>query len=30
MQLDLEGPEFQPVEELNIVVDEMGKKNRRQ
>ena len=29
MQLDLEGPEFQPVEELNIVVDEMGKKNRR-
>lgn len=29
MHLELEGPEFYAVEELNIVVDEMGKKNRR-
>ena len=27
--MELDGPEFQPVEELNIVVDEQGKKNRR-
>ena len=30
MHLDLEGPELQPVEELNIIVDENGKKNRRE
>lgn len=29
MHLELDGPEFQPVEELNIVVDELGKKKRR-
>ena len=29
MHLEMEGPEFQPVEELNIVLDELGKKNRR-
>jgi hypothetical protein len=29
MHMELDGPEFQPVEELNIVVDEEGKKNRR-
>ena len=29
MHLELDGPEIQPTEELNIVVDEQGKKNRR-
>ena len=29
MHLELDGQEFQPVEELNIVVDELGKKKRR-
>jgi len=29
MHLELEGPEFEPVEELNIVVDEEGSKKRR-
>jgi hypothetical protein len=29
MNMELDGPEPQPVEELNIVVDEEGKKNRR-
>jgi hypothetical protein len=29
MHLELDGPEFQPVEELNIVIDELGKKKRR-
>lgn len=30
MNLELDGPEFQPVEELNIVIDELGKKKRRE
>ena len=30
MHLDLEGAELQPVEELNIIADENGKKNRRE
>ena len=30
MHLDLEGPELQPVEELNIIVDGNGKKSRRE
>ena len=29
MHLELDGPEFHPVEELNIVVDELGKKKRK-
>lgn len=30
MHMELEGPEFQPVEEINIVVDDLiGKKKRR-
>jgi len=29
MHLELEGAEFQPVEELNVVIDEKGVKNRR-
>ena len=30
MHAELEGEEFRPVDELNVVVDEEGKKNRRQ
>ena len=29
MHLELEGPDFQPVEELNIVADEEGSKKKR-
>jgi len=29
MHMELDGPEFQPVEELNIVIDELGKKKRK-
>lgn len=29
MHLELDGPEFQPVEEINIVVDDNGKKKRK-
>ena len=29
MNIELNGVEFQPVEEINIVVDERGKKNRK-
>ena len=28
MHLVLEGPEFQPVEELDIIIDDNGKKSR--
>lgn len=29
MHIELDGQDLQPVEELNIIVDEYGKKNRR-
>ena len=29
MQIELDGEDYYPVEELNIVLDEHGKKNRR-